>query len=30
VRVTGSNLDEVIVDADTIEAIRQLALPTQV
>ena len=27
VRVTGSGLDEVIVDADTIEAIRQLALP---
>ena len=27
VRVTGSGLDEVIVDAETIEAIRQLALP---
>jgi type I restriction enzyme R subunit len=26
VRVTGTGLDEVIVDADTIEAIRQLAL----
>ena len=27
VRVTGSGLDEVIVDAETIEALRQLALP---
>src|SRR5437660_5709039 len=27
VRVTGTGLDEVIVDAETIEAIRQLALP---
>lgn len=27
VRVTGTGLDEVIVDAGTIEAIRQLALP---
>jgi type I restriction enzyme R subunit len=27
VRVTGSGLDEAIVDADTIDAIRQLALP---
>jgi type I restriction enzyme, R subunit len=27
VRVTGSGLNEVIVDAETIEAIRQLALP---
>jgi type I restriction enzyme R subunit len=27
VRVTGSGLDEVIVDAETIEAIRQLTLP---
>jgi len=27
IRVTGSGLDEVIVDAETIEAIRQLALP---
>lgn len=27
VRVTGSGLDEAIVDAETIEAIRQLALP---
>lgn len=27
VKVTGTGLDEVIVDADTIEAIRQLALP---
>lgn len=26
-RVTGTGLDEVIVDAETIEAIRQLALP---
>ena len=29
VRVTGSGLDEVIVDAETIEAIRQLALPDE-
>ena len=27
IRVTSSGLDEVIVDSDTIEAIRQLALP---
>lgn len=27
VRVTGTGLDEVIMDADTVEAIRQLALP---
>lgn len=27
VRITGSGLDEVIVDAETIEAIRQLSLP---
>lgn len=27
VRVTGTGLDEVIVDAETIDAIRQLALP---
>lgn len=27
VKVTGTGLDEVIMDADTVEAIRQLALP---